>query len=56
MIAINPAQWFGDSSDFDYITAEELDAFDLDTLGLKLGYSDDVSLQFCSANEQARSN
>jgi len=55
-IAINPAQWFGDSSDFDEITAEELDAFDLDTLGLELGYSDDESLQFCSANEQARSN
>ena len=57
MIAINPAQWFGDSSDFDEIpTDEELDAFDLDTLGLELGYSDDESLQFCSANEQARSN
>jgi len=57
MIAINPAQWFGDSSDFDEIpTDEELDAFDLDTLGLELGYSDDKSLQFCSANEQARSN
>ena len=55
-IAINPAQWFGVSSDFDEITAEELDAFDLDTLGLELGYSDDESLQFCSANEQARSN
>jgi len=55
-IAINPAQWFGDSSDFDEITAEELDAFDLDTLGLELGYSDDESLQFCSANEQAMSN
>jgi len=55
-IAINPAQWFGDSSDFDEITAEELDAFDLDTLGLELGYSYDESLQFCSANEQARSN
>jgi len=56
-IAINPAQWFGDSSDFDEIpTDEELDAFDLDTLGLELGYSDDESLQFCSANEQARSN
>jgi len=56
MIAINPGQWFGDSSDFDEITAEELDALDLDTLGLELGYSDDESLQFCSANEQARSN
>jgi len=56
MIAINPAQWFGDSSDFDEITAEELDAFDLDALGLELGYSDDESLQFCSANEQAMSN
>jgi len=57
MIAVNPGQWFGDSSDFDEIpTDEELDAFDLDTLGLELGYSDDESLQFCSANEQARSN
>jgi len=58
MIAINPAQWFEDSSDFDEIpTDEELDAFDLDTLGLELGYSDDdESLQFSSANEQARSN
>ena len=56
MIAINPAQWFGDSSDFDEITAEELDAFDLDTLGLELDYSGAKALQFCSANEQARSN
>ena len=59
-IAINPAQWFGDSSledDIQIPTAEELDAFDLDALGLELGYSDDdESLQFCSANEQARSN
>jgi len=56
MIAINPVQWFGDSSDFDEITAEELDAFDLDALGLELGYSGDELSQFCSANEQARSN
>jgi len=56
MIAINPGQWFGDSSDFDEITAEELDAFDLDALGLELGYSGDELSQFCSANELAGSN
>ena len=59
MIAINPAQWFGDSSlegGLQMPTAEELDAFDLDVLGLELDYSDDESLQFCSANEQAMSN
>ena len=58
-IAINPAQWFGDSSLEDGLqmpTDEELDAFDLDALGLELGYSDAESLQFCSANEQAKSN
>ena len=42
-IAINPAQWFGDSSDFDQITPEELNAFDLDSLGLELGYNYDES-------------
>jgi len=58
-IAINPGQWFGDVSledGFQMPTAEELDAFDPDALGLELGYSDDESLQFCSANEQAMSN
>jgi len=53
------AQWFGDSSLDDGLqipTAEELDAFDPDSLGLELGYSDDESLQFCSTNEQAMSN
>jgi len=55
-IAINPGQWLGDSSDFDEITAEELDAFDLDALGLELGYSGDELSQFCSANELAGSN
>jgi len=55
-IAINPAQWFGNSSDFDPITPEELDAFDFDALGLELGYSDNESLQFCSTNEEALSN
>ena len=55
-IAINPGQWFDDSSDFDEITAEELDAFDLDALGLELGYSGDELSQFCSANELAGSN
>jgi len=56
MIAINPAQWFGDSDDFKLPSEEELDAFDLDTLGLELDYSGAKALQFCSANEQARSN
>jgi len=55
-LAVNPAQWLGDSSDFDEITAEELDAFDLDALGLELGYSGDELSQFCSANELAGSN
>jgi len=58
-LAVNPAQWFGDPSLDDGLqipTAEELDAFDLDALGLELGYSDAESLQFCSANEQAMSN
>jgi len=55
-IAINPAQWFGDSTDFEQITPEELSAFDLDALGLELGYNYDESLQFCSTNEEASSN
>jgi len=55
-LAVNPAQWLVDSSDFDEITAEELDAFDLDALGLELGYSGDELSQFCSANELAGSN
>ena len=56
-LAVNPAQWFDDSSDFDEIpTAEEFDAFDLDALGLELGYSGDELLQFCSTNELAMSN
>jgi len=55
-LAVNPAQWLGDSSDFDEITAEELDAFDLDALGLELGYSSDELPQFCSTNELAGSN
>ncbi|NQZ55786.1 MAG: hypothetical protein HRS51_04715, partial [Candidatus Nitrosopelagicus sp.] len=49
-LAVNPAQWLDDSSDFDEITAEELDAFDLDALGLELGYSSDELPQFCSTN------
>jgi len=56
MLAVNPGQWFGDSSDFDEITAEELDAFDLDALGLELGYSGNELSQFCSTNELAGSN
>ena len=55
-LAVNPAQWFGDSSDFNQITPEELNAFDLDSLGLELGYSGDELSQFCSANELAGSN
>ena len=57
-LAVNPAQWIDDSSDFDEITAEELDAFDLDALGLdlELGYSGLGISQFCSANELAGSN
>jgi len=37
-LAVNPAQWLDDSSNFDEMTQEELDAFDLDALGL--GYSE----------------
>jgi virginiamycin B lyase len=58
-LAVNPAQWLDDSSLEDNLqipTAEELDAFDPEALGLDLGYSDDESLQFCSTNEQAMSN
>jgi len=55
-LAVNPAQWIDDSSDFDEMTQEELDAFDLDALGLELGYSVDELSQFCSANELAGSN
>jgi virginiamycin B lyase len=51
-IAINPAQWFGDSAvNIGEITDEEFDA-----LGLELGYSGDQALQFCSTNEYAMSN
>ena len=50
-LAVNPAQWIDDSSDFDTYTPEEFDA-----LGLELGYTGDEVLQFCSANEQAMSN
>ena len=53
-LAVNPAQWLDDSSDFDEMTQEELDAFDVDALGL--GYSGDGLSQFCSANELAGSN
>ena len=35
-LAVNPAQWIDDSSDFDEMTQEELDAFDLDDLVLEL--------------------
>ncbi len=57
-IAINPGQWFDvdDSSTIADITDEELDAFDLDALGLDLGYNAVESLQFCSTNDQPMSN
>ena len=58
-IAINPAQWFGDSSlegDFQVPTSEELDAFDPDAHGLDLDYNYDEALQFCSTNDQSLSN
>jgi len=58
-IAINPAQWFGDSSledDINIPTAEEFDAFDPDALGLDLGYNPGEKLQFCSTNDQPLSN
>jgi virginiamycin B lyase len=57
-IAINPAQWFDvdDSSIIDDITTEELDAFDLDALGLDLGYNSGETLQFCSTNAKPMSN
>ena len=50
-LAVNPAQWTDNSSDFDTYTPEEFDA-----LGLELGYTGDELLQFCSTNEQAMSN
>ena len=60
-IAINPAQWFGDSFLVDekwvgIPTVEELDAFDIDALGLELDYNGDEERQFCSANESNASN
>ena len=56
-IAVNPGQWFGDSSMDDGMkipTAEDLDALDVDALSL--GYSSDEVSQFCSTNEHALSN
>jgi len=53
-LAVNPAQWVDDSSDFDEMTQEEFDALDVDALGL--GYSGNELSQFCSANELAGSN
>ena len=58
-IAVNPAQWFGNSGvedDMNIPTAEEFDAFDPDTLGLDLGYHPREKLQFCSTNDQSLSN
>ena len=39
-LAVNPAQWIYNSSDFDRYTPEEFDA-----LGLELGYTGDELLQ-----------
>jgi virginiamycin B lyase len=51
-IAINPAQWFGDSSaNIDEITDEEFDAH-----YQNLEYHSDRALQFCTSNEYAMSN
>ncbi len=58
-LAVNPAQWFDDSStegDFQLPTIEKLDAFDPDELGLDLGYNPGEKLQFCSTNGQPLSN
>ena len=57
-IAINPAQWFGDSTvNIDEITDEEFDALlQGGEYGLGIGYDDDQTLQFCSTNEYAMSN
>ena len=58
-LAVNPAQWFGDSITEDGVnipTVEEFDAFDLDALGLELDYNPDEKLQFCSTNDQPLSN
>jgi len=58
-LAVNPSQWFGDSSledDMGIPTVEEFDAFDPDALGLDLGYNSGEKLQFCSANDQPLSN
>ena len=57
-IAVNPGQWFDSSleGDVKIPTAEELDSFDLDALGLDLGYNPDEKLQFCSTNDQPLSN
>ena len=56
-LAVNPAQWIDDSGLEDGIpTAEELDAFDPDALGLDLGYNAGEKLQFCSTNDEPLSN
>ena len=58
-LAVNPSQWFGDSSledDMGIPTVEEFDAFDPDALGLDLGYNPGEKLQFCSTNDQPLSN
>ena len=58
-LAVNPSQWFGDSSledDMGIPTVEEFDAFDPDALGLDLDYNPGEKLQFCSTNDQPLSN
>jgi len=58
-LAVNPAQWFDNSSledDINIPTTEEFDAFDPDALGLDLGYNPGEKYQFCSANSRPLSN
>ena len=58
-LAVNPAQWIDDpnlESDVQIPTAEELEAFDPNALGLDLGYNPGEKLQFCSTNDQPLSN
>ena len=48
-IAVNPGQWFGDSSlegDVNIPTVEEFEAFDPDALGLDLDYNPGENYNF----------
>ncbi len=58
-LAVNPAQWIDNpdlEDDIKIPTAKELDEFDLDALGLDLGYNPVEKSQFCSTNDQPLSN